>query len=464
MLPLKVRTLFTEVVTHRRREHQTERDEAIQEFTFKMARQGISQSSAFNDGKVKIYCEAFQKYAAGVWDDMQRVLGGGFEVYPGCEDDLINFLKESLAALYEADTKSLFAIKNDVHTPTARHLARCKPRFEFRCRAVTEKLTTEIKIFVNQLRAMKQKEASLVTIEGQKRKVTGFDEQRNLVLADGKRYTFERLNYKPSGQPPDEPDGDIFGWPLLEAVRLQQWQGDWKWNDEPLTLTKWMESELQNLCDNRAIPRNQRTEIVKIRALLRVKQGELHLHYMTREIVYSRLKHLPDAIREQVNGVAWFEHDDGAGGWNTPILLKSFREIISGIQSPAKPAEQFNPPEITDTFLWHVQQRILDKLDDKLRSAPSASQVFVCFCRDKLTLAKMHRGNRNWSESTIKLRIKLLRAFLKKEFNGLKLESFFVDRSIFSAAERQFADYRAKKISPNSAGELHGGDNEDQGD
>ena len=96
-----------------------------------MARQGISQSSAFNDGKVKIYCEAFEKYAAGVWNDMQRVLGGGFEVYPGCEDDLINFLKESLAAVYEADTKSLFAIKNDVHTPTARHLARCKPRFEF---------------------------------------------------------------------------------------------------------------------------------------------------------------------------------------------------------------------------------------------------------------------------------------------------------------------------------------------
>jgi hypothetical protein len=338
MLPPKFRTLFTEVVKNHRREHQAERDEAIKKYTFKMADQHNNQSSEFNNGKVKIYCEAFKKFADGVWGGMQRVMEGGFEIYPGCEDDLINFLKESLTAVYEADTKSLFAIKNNVHTPTARHLARCKPRFEFRCQAATEKLTTEIKIFVNQLQMTNEKEASLATIEGQKRQVTGFDEQGNLVLADGKRYTFERLNYKPSGQPPDEPDGDIFGWPLLEAVRLQQWQGDWKWNDEPLTLIKWMESELQNLCDKRGILPEQRTEQIKISAILRVKPGELHLHYMTREIVYSRLKHLPDAFRQQVNGVAWFGHDDGEGGWNTPILLKSFRPLPAS----AKPEQVIN--------------------------------------------------------------------------------------------------------------------------
>jgi hypothetical protein len=161
MLPQNVRALFAEVVTNHRREHQTGRDKAIKDFTLKMNGQGISQSSASNDGKVKIYCEAFEKYAAGVWDYMQKVLEGGFEVYPGCEDDLINFLKESLAVVCDADTKSLFAIKNETHTPTARHLARCKPRFEFPCQAVTEKLTTEIKIFVNQLRAINEKEAAL---------------------------------------------------------------------------------------------------------------------------------------------------------------------------------------------------------------------------------------------------------------------------------------------------------------
>lgn len=160
-LPQNARALFSEVVTNHRREHQTGRDKAIKKFTLKMNGQGIGQSSAFNDGKVKIYCEAFQKYAAGVWDDMQRVLGGGFEVYPGCEDDLINFLKESLAAVYEADTKSLFAIKSHADTPTAKHLARCKPRFQFPCQAVTEKLTTEIKISVNQLRAINEKKAAL---------------------------------------------------------------------------------------------------------------------------------------------------------------------------------------------------------------------------------------------------------------------------------------------------------------
>ena len=186
------------------------------------------------------------------------------------------------------------------------------------------------------------------TIEGKPRKIIGIDDQQHLVLVDGERYTFERLNYNPSGQPPDERDGDIFGWPLLETVRLQSWQGDWKWNDEPLTLEKWMESELQNLCDKRGIPPKQRTEQIKISALLRTKPGKLHLHYMTRALCYSRLKHLPAAVWEQVNGVAWFEHDDGAGGWNTPILLKSFRPLPSSA-SPKVEASKSAPDYFTST-------------------------------------------------------------------------------------------------------------------
>jgi hypothetical protein len=55
--------------------------------------------------------------------------------------------------------------------------------------------------------------------------------------------------------------------------------------------------------------------------------GELHPQYTQRVQLYSWLKKLPSAIQRQVNGVAWFEHDDDAGGWNTPILLKSFRKI-----------------------------------------------------------------------------------------------------------------------------------------
>ncbi|MGA2541264.1 MAG: helix-turn-helix domain-containing protein [Verrucomicrobiota bacterium] len=144
------------------------------------------------------------------------------------------------------------------------------------------------------------------TIEGKKCQVNCFDAQGNLVLADGQRYTCERLKFNPPNQPPDEPEGDIFGWRLLEAAKLEQWHGDWNWNDEPLPLKEWIELELQKPY---------------------AKRGERHPQYMTRAIVDSRFRQLPAALLEQVNGVAWFEHDDGAGGWNTPILLKSFRPL-----------------------------------------------------------------------------------------------------------------------------------------
>jgi excisionase family DNA binding protein len=69
---------------------------------------------------------------------------------------------------------------------------------------------------------------------------------------------------------------------------------------------------------------------------------------MTRALCYSRLKHLPAAVWEQVNGVAWFEHDDGAGGWNTPILLKSFRPLPSSA-SPKVEASKSAPDYFTST-------------------------------------------------------------------------------------------------------------------
>jgi hypothetical protein len=288
--------------------------------------------------------------------------------------------------------------------------------------------------------------------------VRGWTKDRDLILTNGYEYTFERLSFNPPGQPLDEPNVDIFGWLLLEVAKLRCEDGDWFLNDERLPLKKWMQLELQKLYTKRGMPAQYRTGGAQITAYLRAEPGELPPQYMTREILDLKLRHLPSAIQEQINGVAWFKHDDGADGWNTPILLKSFREIVSGTRLQVQPAEPLQRPEINDTYLWHVQQRILDKLDIKLRSAPSASQVFVCFCRDRLTLAEMHRRNQKWSESTIKLRIKSLRAFLKKEFNGLTLEDFFVDRSIFNAAEKQLKDYRAKNISPLSVGELHNED------
>ncbi len=74
---------------------------------------------------------------------MQRVLEVGFEYYSGCEDDLINFLKESLDGAYQADKKSL-SIEFGAN-------AFQQSKFTFRCEAVTEKVITEIKIFTNRL-------------------------------------------------------------------------------------------------------------------------------------------------------------------------------------------------------------------------------------------------------------------------------------------------------------------------
>jgi len=157
MLPTEIRDLFDEAVLHRKREHRTERDDAIRAFTFKMGKQGIPRSSAFNNGTVKVYCEAFEKFATSIWNDMQRVMAGGFEFYPRCEVDVNSFLTLAVTPVQEADKQKLFAPKKVVADPiTARHLAQCQPQFEFRYQAIIEKLTTEIKIFSNRLRAIRE--------------------------------------------------------------------------------------------------------------------------------------------------------------------------------------------------------------------------------------------------------------------------------------------------------------------
>ena len=284
---------------------------------------------------------------------------------------------------------------------------------------------------------MKANEPVEPVIEGRKRAVLGFDKPGKILeLANGQRYVFERLN--PPGQPPGEPSGDIFGWQLLEAVKLQPCQGDWKWNDEEKLLSKWVDAEFCNA-------------------------GNRHKNspeYFKRAVAKAKLNALPPAAQVQVRGVAWFEHDDGAGGWNTPVLLKGFREIASVPRLQTRPAEPIHPPEITDALLWRVWQGVHDHLDVKCRSTPTASQVFVGYCRDRLTLAGMSRRNRQWSKSTIKLRIRSLKPYLKKNFN-LTLKSFFVDPAIFRAAEKQLRDYRAKKISPLSAAGLYSEDEND---
>lgn len=144
-------------------------------------------------------------------------------------------------------------------------------------------------------------------------------------------------------------------------------------------------------------------------------------------------------------------------GWRRNADMAGRTEIPCRIESPGKAVQQ---PEINDTLVLCYQQKIMDELDRHLRHAPSASQVFLGYCRDRLSQAEMHRQNSDWAKATIKLRIKSLRKFLK-ENGGLVLEHFFVDRSMFNAPERILKDYRAKKVSAYSLGELHNGESED---
>jgi len=151
-------------------------------------------------------------------------------------------------------------------------------------------------------------------VEGKKRKVKGFDAKNNLILSDA-IYAFERLD--PNDRPRDEPAGEIFGLTLLEVVRLQPWQGDWKWNDETKTLSeKLNEYPKQSLED------------VKI---------------FSRFIVKGKLDELKQN-QNKVTGIAWFQCGDDAGGRETPILLKNFRKLVGStlVKPVARIKEDFS--------------------------------------------------------------------------------------------------------------------------
>jgi hypothetical protein len=129
-------------------------------------------------------------------------------------------------------------------------------------------------------------------------------------------------------------------------------------------------------------------------------------------------------------------------------LIESNSAIAAGLNTLSKKRRKqqqkaSRPPEMNETILWHFQQKILDQLDTKLKSAPSASVVFTLYCRDRMTLAAMSRRH-GWPYRTLKHRKALVESFLRKNFDGLTMASFFVDRSIFGAAERQLQDHRAK--------------------
>ena len=145
-------------------------------------------------------------------------------------------------------------------------------------------------------------------------------------------------------------------------------------------------------------------------------------------------------------------------------LIASHHALAAALSTARPPLETsapppLAPPELNDTLLWHVQQKIVDELDPKLKSAPSASLIFTRLCRDQLTLAELSRSHQ-WPLRTLKLRKAALEEFLQAHFH-LRLADFYVDRSIFRAAERQLSDHRARRISPHALADADNGEDED---
>ena len=159
MLSRDTVTLLAEAISHLGQKHQAELGNAVREFKFKMMKQGTSQSSMFNQGKAKIYYEAFEKYADSVWEEMRRVLEEiGFDSQPGCENELVSMLVSFLSGAYEADKMSLSSLEAfGVHMP--------ETAFEFHYQAVVKRLVTKIKIFSQKVRTMREKEKAQATTQ-----------------------------------------------------------------------------------------------------------------------------------------------------------------------------------------------------------------------------------------------------------------------------------------------------------
>lgn len=115
----------------------------------------------------------------------------------------------------------------------------------------------------------------------------------------------------------------------------------------------------------------------------------------------------------------------------------------------ADPANSRPAPEVNEALLWYVQTAITDGLDPRYKAVPSASMVFLLYCRDRLTLAAMKRAHHHWSARTLKKRKADLQSFLRQKFK-VELSDFFVDRRIFNAAQRTLEYERARHIAPDS--------------
>lgn len=276
-----------------------------------------------------------------------------------------------------------------------------------------------------------------------------FDQWGNIRLVNGEAYAFRELGC---------PISDLQAGRLLEVAtlglevaRLGGNGQKWYLNAIPLDSPSW-----QVAADN-----EQKRPLRALR---------------------EKLTQLAPHQQEHIRAVMWLAGRDANGGWDSPVFLTDFHAIdgarlrdqeltenIARLQQPLlnaiakfEAAQQsqttttgparVQPPEINEALIWQVEQMIRDELDAGIHSAPSASQVFIEYCRDRRQLVAMVKRHPHWKYRTLKKRKQMLEAFLYKKFR-LTLDSFFVDARMFAGAEKMVKEYKAKRISPHNIGE-----------
>lgn len=100
-------------------------------------------------------------------------------------------------------------------------------------------------------------------------------------------------------------------------------------------------------------------------------------------------------------------------------------------------------PAITEILIFVVWQKISNDLDQG-KEVPLPSQVFIRYCRDRLTLKMMERKYQ-WSYRTLKARKAELKKFLYTKFNRLTLEAFFVDLKLFNYTDKRVTYLQKEK-------------------
>jgi hypothetical protein len=306
-------------------------------------------------------------------------------------------------------------------------------------------------------------------IKGQEKEYASLDlKAKFLLLKDGTRYTFDIIDLFYGFDAPDVRGN------LIEVESLAFGDGKWMLGKESLVegLDKIEQLAHAQLNMARSKVKNPPISLLDFNenvlkspqlyfksqskqendAVLQINSVIFNADYIRRWQLRDLLQVHGDQIklRKDVCAVAWFEGND------SPVLLHSFQQIKPDSGASNSPAK----PDINETLLWHIENKIRDELDPSYHSAPAASLVFIRYCRDRMKLVDMSKKF-GWKLRTLKARKADLKQFLANINPTLTLESFFVDRRIFSAAERQAKEHHAKRISMRELGEFKSDEDDD---